>query len=119
MANVVHLWNPRSARRLRRHWVSFFQHIAMLGSHPDDRADLQISPVSPDELRVCLRSLGVMSEKSLHPGEDIEIHMRNAVLFIDVKAIGSRRLLVEFASTAEDEVRVVHDPVDSSILLTA
>ncbi len=119
MDNIVHLWNPRSARQLRRHWVSYFQHIAMRGSHSDDRADLQIAPVSRGELRVCLHALGVMSEKSLRPGQDIEIHMRNAVIFIDVKAVGSTRLLLEFASTAEDEVRVIHDPVDSSISLKA
>ena len=119
MDNVVHLWNPRSARHLRRHWVSYLQPIAMLGSHSDDRADLQIAPFSRDELRVRLHALGVMSEKSLRPGEEIEIHMRNSVIFIDVKAVGSTRLLVEFASNAEDEVRVIHDPVDSSLLLTA
>ena len=119
MHNVVQLWNPSSASRLRRHWVSFYQRIVVSGDAADDTAELSIAAVAPRELRISLRAAGGVLEKRMLPGEDIQIHLRNSVLVVDVKAVDCARALVEFVASPGCNISVTDAAANTSNLLSA
>lgn len=96
MSNVVHLWNPRSNHRLRRHWVSFSERIIIGGESIEQAGVLSVLPAGNDELHARLRVMGHEYEEVVTPGHDITVRISGLELIIGVKAVEDERMLVEF-----------------------
>ncbi len=109
MSNVVHLWNPRSDRRLRRHWISFSERIIIGGEHIEQSGVLSVLPAGNEELCACLRVMGRAYEEVVTPGHDITVWISGLKLTIGVKAVDDERMLVEFGIPPGSKVGVTLD----------
>lgn len=109
MGKVAQLWNPRSSHRLRRHWISFEDQIIIGGESLEQAGVLSVRPACQGELRARLRVMGCEFEEAIKAGNDIVIWINGLELFIGVKAIDDKRMLVAFGIPPGSKVNVTLD----------
>ena len=96
MGSVAQLWNPRSDRRLRRYWIAFEDRIIIRGENLEQAGVLSVRPTCNGELRAQLRVMGCEYEEAVNVGKDIAVWINGLELFIGVKAVDDKRMLVAF-----------------------
>lgn len=109
MNNVVHMWNPRSANHLRRHWVSYSDRIVIGGENLDQAGVLSVLPVDSNALCARLQVMGREYEEVVTRGHDITVWISGVELVIGVKAVADERMLVEFGIPPGSKVGVTLD----------
>jgi Fe2+ transport system protein FeoA len=109
VGNVTQLWNPRGNHRLCRHWISFEDQIIIGGERLGQAGVLSVRPACHGELRARLRVMGLEFEEAVKAGNDIAISINGLELFIGVKAIDDKRMLVAFGITPGSKVNVTID----------
>jgi len=96
VGNVTQLWNPRSNHELRRYWISFEDQIVIGGESREQAGVLSVRPTCEGALRARLRVSDCAFEEAVIAGNDIAVWINGLRLFIGVKAVDDRRMLVAF-----------------------
>ena len=110
MGNVVQLWNSRSKRSLRRHWISYQDRIVIGGEYVDQTGVLSVQRVQADELRARLRVMGREFEEAIKVGNDIAVWINGLDLIVGVKAVDDEHMLVTFGIQPGSNVCVTLEP---------
>lgn len=110
MPSVARLWNSRSKRSLRRHWISFRDRIVIGGENLEQTGVLSVRRACLGGLRARLRVMGCEFEEVIKPGNDIAIWINGLELIIGVKAVDDERILVAFGIQPGANVNVTLEP---------
>ena len=106
VASVARLWNPRSNHKLHRYWVSFEDRIIIAGESLEQTGVLSLQRVNPDALRARLRVMGCEFEEIIGSGNDLAVWINGLELFVGVKAIEDRRMLIAFGIPPASKVKM-------------
>jgi len=110
VGKIVRLWNPRGNRSLARYWVAFDEQIRIDGDTSEQAGVLSLQPVR-GTLHARLQAIGCDVEETVNQGEDVSIRINGLTLFVGVKALDDRRMLVEFGKQPGCRVNVTLESV--------